>query len=883
MRIERMRLSGFKRSMMWGAVAAAISTWLPLQNAHAQSVSATDAAYEFNLPAGELSKALDTFSTQTGIQVGYVPELISGKQASAVHGRLGWRETLGKLLRGSGVEYRQVDARTVVIQRSGSPTISGPSSVTPPSKASAEGKDEPVMDIESIIVTGTRIRGGVAPSPVITIGSENIRESGFADLGEVVRSVPQNFSGGQNPGVLMGNVTSGGMINQNATGGSGLNLRGLGPDASLTLLNGRRMAYGGFVQAVDISAIPVEAVERVEIVADGASAIYGSDAVGGVGNVILKRDFDGAMVGARYGTATDGGLTTREYNATVGGAWDSGGLIATFKHLSSDPIYASERDYTEYLPSPSTIYAGVELRSGLISLHQSLGDAVELRLDALRTEREQTYYFYSVPENYNWLSPETTTTYVAPSVEFSLPNGWMVSVGGAWGKDELINVHSMIDVATGQVSPYLDECFCNESRTYDVSAEGPLFATGAGDVRLAAGAGRRTNEFLWDNRITDTVGAQGRESSTFAYAELFFPLVGAASNIAGVRRLELTAAVRSEDYDSFGRVTTPKVGLIYAPSADFTFKTSWGKSFKAPTLLQRNSPMLGIAIHPSAFGGVGYAENDILLYLNGGNPDLEPERARTWSASLAFHPEAVPGLEAELTWFDIDYTDRVVQPITGSGALTNPLYAEYVELSPGAGRVADLVGSVDAFYNLTSGAYDPNAVVAVLDGRYVNTVWQRIKGLDLSGSYRFDLGQGQLTLRGAASWLDSTQQTAGAPNPFDLAGTLNNPAKRTGRFGAIYAVGGFSAATFANYIDGITNTVDGRTGASFTTFDATLRYNTGERRSAWSYLEFGVSATNLLDRAPPLHVPDLPYVAPYDSTNYSATGRFLSVSVSKHW
>ena len=133
------------------------------------------------------------------------------------------------------------------------------------------------------------------------------------------------------------------------------------------------------------------------------------------------------------------------------------------------------------------------------------------------------------------------------------------------------------------------------------------------------------------------------------------------------------------------------------------------------------------------------------------------------------------------------------------------------------------------------------------------------------------------------TWLDSTQQTAGAPNPFDLAGTLNNPAKRTGRFGTIYAVGGFSAATFANYIDGITNTVDGRTGASFTTFDATLRYNTGERRSAWSYLEFGVSATNLLDRAPPLHVPDLPYVAPYDSTNYSATGRFLSVSVSKHW
>src|SRR5690606_28265351 len=97
------------------------------------------------------------------------------------------------------------------------------------------------------------------------------------------------------------------------TGGSSLNLRGLGPDATLTLLNGRRLAYGGVVHAVDIGAIPVEAVDRVEIVPDGASAIYGSDAVGGVGNVVLKRDYQGVAVGLRYGGATEGGLATREY------------------------------------------------------------------------------------------------------------------------------------------------------------------------------------------------------------------------------------------------------------------------------------------------------------------------------------------------------------------------------------------------------------------------------------------------------------------------------------------------------------------------------------------------------------------------------------------
>src|SRR3546814_4104538 len=100
-------------------------------------------------------------------------------------------------------------------------------------------------------------------------------------------------------------MNGGNVVDQNITGGSALNLRGLGPDASLTLLNGHRMSYGGFSQAIDISAIPVEAVDRVEIVADGASAIYGSDAVGCVANVILKRDFDGVVLGVRYGRSEE--------------------------------------------------------------------------------------------------------------------------------------------------------------------------------------------------------------------------------------------------------------------------------------------------------------------------------------------------------------------------------------------------------------------------------------------------------------------------------------------------------------------------------------------------------------------------------------------------
>src|SRR6185437_11661652 len=98
---------------------------------------------------------------------------------------------------------------------------------TPP----AESPASKPTTLQAVAVTGTRIRGGVTASPTITINAQQIQDQGFSDLGEVIRSVPQNFSGGQNPGVTIG-ATQGGPDNQDVTGGSGMNLRGLGPDAT---------------------------------------------------------------------------------------------------------------------------------------------------------------------------------------------------------------------------------------------------------------------------------------------------------------------------------------------------------------------------------------------------------------------------------------------------------------------------------------------------------------------------------------------------------------------------------------------------------------------------------------------------------------------------
>jgi outer membrane receptor protein involved in Fe transport len=735
-------------------------------------------------------------------------------------------------------------------------------------------------NLQTMTVTGTRIRGGTTPSPVITIGSEQIRQEGFADLGEVIRSVPQNFSGGQNPGVI---GAAGGVGNQNLTGGSALNLRGLGADASLTLLNGRRLAYGGFTQAVDISAIPVEAVERMEIIPDGASAIYGSDAVGGVANVILKPDYEGVTLGARYGGATDGGLATREYTATAGATWTSGGLIATFKKADADPIYARQRSYTRYLFEPYTIYGGSDSHSGLVSVHQSMGDVAELRLDALETKRDMTSYAATQVGSYYRYSPEDKITLVSPSIAFNLRNDWSLTLSGAYGKDD--NVYASHLVSTAGSLQIAQEHFYNKSRSYEIGAEGPVFPVGGGDARLAIGAGARKYGF---HDVPKTSGSPfgGDESVRFAYAELDLPLVSPSSDIPGVHRLELSAAIRGEDYNSFGRVTTPKFGLIYDPTADVTFKTSWGKSFKAPTLSQRYENKDAYLWSASSVGASGAPADATVLMSYGGNAGLDAERARTWTTSLALHPEALPGLEAELTWFDIDYADRVVEPVNYQQALTDPAYADFVDRSPTLGQIQNLLAIYNsAFYNLSGVAYDPGKVVAIIRDQYVNVARQRIKGLDLSGSYRFDLGGGQLMVRGSASWLDSAQTSSNGQPERALAGTVFNPAKLSGRLGAVWTLGGFSASGFANYTKGVANRLPMVTEktASFTTIDATINYGIGERADSFSGLTLGLSVQNLLNRAPPLYTAAVATYVPYDATNYSAIGRFVSVSVSKRW
>jgi outer membrane receptor protein involved in Fe transport len=840
---------------------------------------------DYALPAASLTQSINAIGQSNGVQVIYDAALLQGKMAGAISGHFTLSQALDRALARSGLTYELVNSgRTVVIRKLPAPPPQDDTSTVPGNESTTVEEDAEPTRLGAVTVTGTRIRGGSTPSPVITIGFENIREEGFTDLGDVIRNIPQNFGGGQNPGIS-GRINNSNS-NYNTTGGSDLNLRGLGADATLTLLNGRRMSYGGGNQAVDISAIPVDAVERIEIVPDGASAIYGSDAVGGVANVVLKRDFDGVTLGARYGGATDGGQMTHEYTATAGTTWSSGGLIATWKKASSDPIYSDQRDYARSMYRLSTLWQGNDLSGGLFAIHQSLGDSVELSLDVLNNERDALIDTAYLGGYYHY-TPKTKTSLVSPSLELQLPHDWMLTVSVALGKDKTYSLQDVIDGGSGGILSSSRSAYSNKSRAFEIGAEGGLFTLLGGDARLAAGAGYRYNSMLVRGITSNRVVIDDDESSRFAYAELNLPLIAPEQGVPAVDRLVLTGAVRTEDYDNYGRVTTPKFGFVYSPSPDFALKTSWGKSFKVPTFLQRYSIQGAYLYTPASFGGTGYPADATVLFRSGGSVALSPERARTWSTTLAFHPEAVPGLETELTWFDINYTDRVGQPMTNiTQALSSyyhDVYGDFIIDNPSAEVLAGAIADSANFYNYAGVSYDPDKVAAIVDNRSVNAARQKIKGIDLSGAYRLDLADGQVAFRGSVAWLDSKQALTSTQSLYDLSGTLFSPARLNGRIGAVWNRGGVMVSAFGNYKSGVKDTTEGTKGASFTTFDGTVRYDMGEHGGVFANVVFEFTARNLLNRAPPSYTVASPLDAPYDSLNYSAIGRFLSLSVSKHW
>jgi iron complex outermembrane receptor protein len=214
--------------------------------------------------------------------------------------------------------------------------------------AQAQEVPEEAAQGEDIVVTGSRIKRDVtdASTPLAIISSEEIKLSGSPNIDKVLSDQPQ-FVQATNGGATANTVPAG-----SAAGASYVNLRGFGPTRSLTLVNGRRFAIFGPEQITDLNTIPTALIDRTEVVTGGSSAVYGSDAITGVVNFIMKDDFEGVQVGGQYGFDSSTSTPTLNADLTIGGNFSEGrgNAVVSLNYYKRDGFTRDERGEWAALP-----------------------------------------------------------------------------------------------------------------------------------------------------------------------------------------------------------------------------------------------------------------------------------------------------------------------------------------------------------------------------------------------------------------------------------------------------------------------------------------------------------------------------------------------------
>lgn len=305
---------------------------------------------DFAVAPAELSAALAQYAEQAKVQLIYTPALAAGRKSNGVNGQMSARNALARLLIGTGIVVRQID--TDVFMLSKVEAKNGALAQEPPSVPAGGHSSE-------IVVTGSHIHGAPpSPSPTKVVTRSDIERGGYSSVAQALQTLPGNFGGMATEQSALSFADRSG---NNATLASGVNLRGLGPQATLVLVNGRRVAGSGLLgDFADISSIPMSALDRVEIVTDGASALYGSDAVAGVVNIILKEDFEGLEMRLRGGTVTDGHARELLFSQTAGKSWAGGSVLLSYEFQRRVALRSADRAFAR--SADSRAFGGTDRR-----------------------------------------------------------------------------------------------------------------------------------------------------------------------------------------------------------------------------------------------------------------------------------------------------------------------------------------------------------------------------------------------------------------------------------------------------------------------------------------------------------------------------------------
>ena len=976
--------------------------------------------YAVSLPAEALEPALLSLASQTHQQIMFSKNVVAGQRAPAVKGQLSPEQALAQILAGTDLRARRVSASLVVVERPAERGVpgGGPFAAADDLAGSAAvALPPPPTLLDEVRVTGTHIRGTKSASPLMVMDRDDLERSGHATVAAALAALPQAFATGASEGTL---TTNSDRIIRNVNYGASVNLRGLGPDATLILVNGRRLSgSGSFGDFSDISSIPSAAVARVELLLDGASALYGADAVGGVVNIILRKDVEGMESRAYAGIGTAGEPAQVQLSQSLGHRWSSGGVFVALEYQKRNALRAEDRDYTASAdlrpfggtdhrvinafpgnilgPDPITgalvaRYAippgqtGVGLRpsdfvagtvnlqnprAGIDTLPRQVLQSVFLTADqevgpveftadvryafrkfGVRTTANSTTLTVN-RSNPFYVSPTgAASQQVAYSLQPELGNlfnvgsaeTWAASVGakaglfGDWQGDAYLGFSQEIGESDtpgvlhtlflsealgatadrpdtpfspsrdGYFNPFVGVAGVNNAQVLafitsgfvttrtkiasyvaSAQADGTLFSAPGGEVKLALGGQARRETLLktgtnFFSTIAPTAQATSHVSreTLAAFGELRIPLVGEANRRPGVETLELSLAGRLEHYDDVGTTTKPKVGVLWRPTEDLTVRGTYGRSFRAPALREVHDAATASSIQLNKADGTRVR----VLVLGGGNVDLKPETADSWTFGVDYRPAAVPGLTLGVTAFDIDFKSRIDRPVQQNtvAALIDPTLSSFVQFISPATNAADRALIVDLLARpgtlATAQAFPPEAFAAIVDNRYVNTTTLRVRGVDVTASYRFKLGGDNVALGLNATYMaDYKQQITPTSGSQDRIGIAGFPVKLRARATADWTRDRLTLGAAVNYVDHYRDGLGARIGSQ-PTVDLQARLAAPDHGLARG-VSVSLNVRNLFDRGPPFY--DNPVGIAYDPTNADPIGRFVAVQVTRAW
>jgi iron complex outermembrane recepter protein len=860
----------------------------------------------FDIPAEDLGKALRDFAIQANCNLSYEPASVEHLKAPAVKGEFTLPDALSLILRGTHLRAVNINENTIqVLDRAAStsdansalasavvhlayatPDAPAPANQdipAPPASSNATSDDNKTAGLEEIVVTGTNISGVENKTvPLLSFNRDDIERSGYATTADFITSLPQNV---KSAGNSLDGVLAPGLGLDNVENSTAANLRGLGSNSTLTLINGHRVAPAASGTGVDLSMIPLSAVERIDVLTDGSSAVYGSDAVGGVINIILRKDFNGQETSARVDTLSRGGGELKQLGQSFGRTWDSGGALAILQFEDANRISADQRTFTANLPQPTDVFPESKRYSGVLSAHQSLTPSIEVFADAL-LEHYHALRDYTTGGGFSQIENETSTTNstsVNAGLRWNLFGDWHLEGNVLFSQlDTLIS-----EVFTPTFFGYTNGTPYSRNLTTikegDLKIDGTLWNYGGSSLKAAVGASYRQEAFSSLYVYDDMDQPDGRHVHA-GFVELYAPLISSANSMTMIKKLDLSAAVRDDDYSDFGSKINPRFGVYWSPVDQLGVRAAYSTSFRAPNPIEVISNTVEDIFIESGFpqpndpaGNAG-----VLFYANHA---LNPETSKNITAGLDFEPTATPDTRFTLNYYHIVYSNRIISSPISASVFVNPqIYGPLITQFPNDAAVGAFVAGLEPpqqVFDLTNGQTGLAGVRFAFPYGYINAAQETTQGLDIGAHSLLRLSSvDKIVLDLNATYIKDLETTFCVTCvSTDLVDTYGQPLKLRLRASGGWSNASVSTNAALNYANAYSDTnllPPGRIAAFVTAdFNATWRI-----RASGTSLSFIV--INAFNSNPPLTAPALNKVL-YDPTNADPRGRVLSLQVHQAW